>query len=80
MYVWELVSSRLRGDGWSVWHTTEASPDGEEPIFHVHVHRRGRSHSVSGPTLTEAYAVAARHVREQPASERGLARAGSHRG
>ncbi len=68
MYVWELVSCRLRGNGWDVWHSTEI-PGGEKaPLYHVHIRRPGLSLQVSGPTLTEAYADAARQARRQIAS------------
>jgi len=63
MYVWELVSCRLRVDGWHVWHTTRNDAYG--PTFTVHLQRLGVTHDVSGPTLTEAYAAAARRVRDQ---------------
>jgi hypothetical protein len=62
MYVWELVSCRLRADGWDVWHSTRHDPYG--PTYTVFLHRPGLSYEVSGPTLTEAYAAAARRVRE----------------
>ena len=62
MYVWELVSCRLRVEGWDVWHTTRQDASG--PTFLVHLHRPGISCEVSGPTLTEAYAAAARRARE----------------
>jgi hypothetical protein len=62
MYVWELVSCRLRVDGWQVWHTTRNDAYG--PTYTVHLQRPGIAYDVSGPTLTEAYAAAARRVRE----------------
>ena len=62
MYVWELVSCRLRVDGWNVWHTTRHDAYGA--TYTVHLHRPGTAYEVSGPTLTEAYAAAARKVRE----------------
>lgn len=63
MYVWELVSCRLRVDGWQVWHSTRNDAYG--PTFTVHLQRPGITHDVSGPTLTEAYAAAARRVRDE---------------
>src|SRR5437764_1120045 len=61
MYVREMVSYRLRGDGWEVWHTTRPAAYG--PTYLVHLHRPGIVYEVSGPTLTEAYAAAARRAR-----------------
>jgi hypothetical protein len=61
MYVWELVSCRLRVDGWHVWHTTRN--DNYGPIYTVHLQRSGMACEVSGPTLTEAYAAAAKQAR-----------------
>lgn len=63
MYVWELVSCRLRGNGWDVWHSTDPQGAEDGPTFHVHLRRPGFSCVVSGPTLTEAYAEAARRAR-----------------
>ena len=62
MYVWELVSCRLRVDGWHVWHTTRN--DNYGPIYTVHLQRAGATCDVSGPTLTEAYAAAAKQARQ----------------
>lgn len=62
MYVWELVSCRLRFDGWSVWHTSRIDAFGDS--FTVHLERPGVAYEANGPTLTEAYAVAARRARE----------------
>jgi hypothetical protein len=62
MYVWELVSYRLRVDGWDVWHTTRQDSIG--PIYTVHIRRPELTCDVSGPTLTEAYASAAKRARE----------------
>ena len=62
MFVWELVSCRLRVDGWHVWHSTRYDAGG--PTYTVHLQRPGLVHEVSGPTLTDAYAAAARRVRE----------------
>ena len=64
MYVWELVSCRLRGDGWDVWHTSESDASADGPLYTVRLRRPGQAHEVSGPTLTEAYAAAARRARE----------------
>ena len=69
MYVWELVSCRLRAGGWNVWHTTRT--DNYGPIYTVHLQRAGMACEVSGPTLTEAYAAAAkqaRHVLDVPST------------
>jgi len=78
MFVWELVSCRLRVEGWNLWHTT--SEDAYGPTYHVHVERRGIEYEVSGPTLTEAYAAAARRAREygsaEPAQGAGARRPG----
>jgi hypothetical protein len=62
MFVWELVSCRLRDEGWNVWHTT--SQDSYGPIYRVHLERHELGFEVSGPTLTEAYAAAARRARQ----------------
>ncbi len=62
MYVWELVSCRLRAGGWNVWHST--SHDSCGPNYRVHLERLGSECAVSGPTLTEAYAAAARRARQ----------------
>jgi hypothetical protein len=59
MYVWELVAHRLTTDGWQVWHRSEA---GERYV--VHLQRPGIMGRVEGPTLTEAFAAAARTARE----------------
>ncbi len=68
MYVWELVSCRLRGSGWDVWHSSV--PQGAEgaTAYHVYLRRPGYSCVVAGPTLTEAYAAAARRAREHDLS------------
>ncbi|SIO59942.1 hypothetical protein SAMN05444166_6213 [Singulisphaera sp. GP187] len=63
MFVWELVSCRLRVAGWHVWHSTRNDAYG--PTYTVHLQRPGVAYDVSGPTLTEAYAVASRRAREQ---------------
>jgi hypothetical protein len=77
MYVWQLVSCRLRGDGWNVWHSADASRETEGPSFRVRLFRPGLCCEVTGPTLTEAYAEAARRAREYPsettATLRGIA-------
>jgi hypothetical protein len=62
MFVWEMVSCRLRMEGWELWHTTR--PDTQGLIYVVHLHRPGVRCEVSGPTLTETYAAAARRARE----------------
>jgi hypothetical protein len=61
MYVWEMIACRLRGEGWSVWHTTSLHHDGE--AFIVQLNRPGISDQATGPTLTDAYAAAARQAR-----------------
>jgi hypothetical protein len=72
MYVWEMVSARLRREGWFVWHATESRDVGDEPTYRVHVARSGLSYTASGPTLTDAYAAAARRARESAGPSRGL--------
>jgi hypothetical protein len=74
MYVWELVSCRLRADGWDVWHSTKQENDCA--TYTVHLRRPGTACEVSGPTLTEAYAAAARQVRDP--LQAGRATAGPH--
>jgi hypothetical protein len=64
MYVWELVAYRLRSQGWDIWHAEARA--GDETEFVVHFRRPGVSGRVDGPTLTEAYAEAARQVRAYP--------------
>lgn len=66
MFVWEMVSCRLRVDGWNVWHSTRHDAYG--PTYTVHLQRPGVSYDVSGPTLTEAYAAASRRVRDPEGS------------
>lgn len=61
MYVWEMIACRLRGEGWSVWHAL--MDDEEGGSYLVHFHRPGYSGKASGPTLTDAYAEAARRAR-----------------
>lgn len=64
MYVWELVACRLRANGWDVWHTIDPRDAGDGPSYHVvHLRRPGMTCAVTGPTLTEAYAEAARRAR-----------------
>ena len=62
MYVWELIACRLRVDGWQVRHVLIETADG--PSYEVSLRRVGCSCDVSGPTLTDAYAAAARRARE----------------
>jgi hypothetical protein len=62
MYVWELISCRLRVDGWHVRHSTRDDPYGS--TYTVHLQRQGFAYEASGPTLTEAYAAAARRARD----------------
>lgn len=61
MYVWEVIAHRLRLDGWHCWHQSSPSEDGSP--FYVHLRRPGVSWRVAGPTLTEAFAEAARWAR-----------------
>lgn len=68
MYVWEIVSFRLAGDGWEVWHSADPSGAGDGASYRVHLRRPGASIVVSGLTLTEAYAAAARRAREHVAA------------
>jgi hypothetical protein len=72
MYVWELVSCRLRVEGWDVWHSSRHDSCG--PIYTVHLRRPGQSYEAAGPTLTEAYAAAARRAREVQGHSRAAAR------
>jgi hypothetical protein len=60
MYVWEMIECRLRGEGWSVWHATSVGHDNGS--YTVHLHRPGINDEATGPTLTEAYAEAARRA------------------
>jgi hypothetical protein len=62
MFVWELVSSRLRNQGWNVWHMR--SHDASGAVYRVHLERLGKECMASAPTLTEAYAAAARQARD----------------
>src|SRR5689334_14148 len=64
MYVWELIAQRLRSDGWSVWHRTHKVE--AEPTYTVIIHRPGAEWRANGPTLTEAFAAAARKARTAP--------------
>jgi hypothetical protein len=63
MFVWELIADRLRNEGWQVWHRTERVA--QEPTYTVVIHRPGIEWRASGPTLTEAFAEAARGARRQ---------------
>lgn len=73
MFVWELVAQRLRREGWSLRHETERAEDG--PRYRVQIERSGLLMRTTGPTLTEAYADAARWARHAAAK----AEAGPHR-
>jgi hypothetical protein len=75
MFVWEMVSCRLRAQGWSVWHTT--THDAYGPIYRVHLERPETGWTVTGPTLTEAYAAAARRARENRSAWAGPSLAGA---
>jgi hypothetical protein len=63
MYVWELLAHRLRTEGWSIWHSRCRDACGETHI--VHLYRPGVEWQACGPTLTEAFAEAARRARER---------------
>lgn len=63
MYLWELIAYRLRVDGWSVWHRRGRDADGDG-TYVVQLQRPGQTCRASGPTLTEAFAEAARRARE----------------
>jgi hypothetical protein len=63
MFVWELVSGRLRRQGWNVWHMRSQEASG--PVYRVHLERPGKQCMVIAPTLTEAYAAAARQARDE---------------
>jgi hypothetical protein len=60
MFVWEMIACRLRGEGWSLWHAR--SQDDDDWTYTVHFQRPGFAGEASGPTLTEAYAEAARRA------------------
>ena len=62
MFVWELIAHRLRAEGWSVWH--QHQPGSGNDDFVVLAQRPGLSLRTHGPTLTEAFAEAARRARE----------------
>ena len=62
MYVWELVSCRLRVEGWHIWHSSREDAYGS--TYTVHMQRPGMACDVCAPTLTEAYAAAARRARD----------------
>jgi len=59
MFVWEMIASRLRDEGWSVWHTL--TQDNED--YAVYFQHRGFAGKATGPTLTDAYAAASRRAR-----------------
>jgi hypothetical protein len=63
MFVWELVAQRLRGDGWHVTHRTARGAEGLTYV--VQLQRRGSACRATGPTLTEAFAEAARRARQE---------------
>ena len=62
MYLWELVSCRLRVEGWQVRH--RLATEGECPSYVVTLRRPGWSCEAAGLTLTDAYAAAARRAHE----------------
>jgi hypothetical protein len=62
MYVWEMLAYRLRNEGWSLWHAVTG--DTREPEYVVHFSRPGIAGQADGPTLTDAYAEAARQARK----------------
>jgi hypothetical protein len=68
MYVWELLAHRLRTEGWNIWHSRCRDACGETHI--VHLYRPGAEWQACGPTLTEAFAEAARRARDLPGSGR----------
>ncbi|HWE38952.1 MAG TPA: hypothetical protein VG406_20555 [Isosphaeraceae bacterium] len=61
MYVWEMIAHRLKVEGWNIWHTTCRDACGQTHV--VHLYRPGAEWQTSGPTLTEAFAEAARVAR-----------------
>jgi hypothetical protein len=61
MFVWEMIACRLRAEGWSVRHAAAHNND----EFTVYFQRPGFADEASGPTLTDAYAEAARVARAQ---------------
>ncbi len=74
MYLWELLARRLRGEGWMVTHA-ERRVEGEAS-YEVRVVRPGSEWIGRGPTLTEAYAEAARRARRATPASAGAALAG----
>ena len=74
MYVCELVAHRLRHDGWTVWHKRTQSPSGEQYV--VHLYRPGVIRQATAPTLTEAFAEAARCARDVPKAAPSLVEGG----
>lgn len=64
MYVWEMLAQRLRHDGWEVGHRQECVDDGIRYV--VVLHGLGQSYRATGPTLSDAFARAARIAREHP--------------
>jgi hypothetical protein len=75
MYIWELVAHRLRVEGWTVWHQRSRDAGGDW-TYVVHLQRPGASWRASGPTLTEAFAEAARRAHEPKGA--GRAESGPH--
>jgi hypothetical protein len=71
MYLWELLAHRLRTEGWNIWHSQCRDACGQTHI--VHLYRPGVEWQTYGPTLTEAFAEAARRARDLS----GPGRAGS---
>jgi hypothetical protein len=61
MFLWELIADRLRCEGWSVWHREDRAT--AEPSYTVTIHRADVAWRASGPTLTDAFAAAARRAR-----------------
>jgi len=60
MYVWEMIACRLKGEGWSVWHS--AGERDHDMEYTVHYYRPGIAGQARAATLTEAYADAARRA------------------
>ena len=52
------------GDGWDVWHSTDSPAQGTAPRFTSTSAAPPSRCVVTGPTLTEAYAEAARRARD----------------
>lgn len=61
MYVWEMIAQRLRAEGWNIWHSTCRDACGQTHV--VHLHRPDAEWQAVGPTLTEAFAEAAKRAR-----------------